>query len=631
MEADAQRAEALGPAERLIGTITAHVDHAMHNRPGLITQDARHAGGARWEQATWLAEDGEKVVYRVFKKGKKTDRTRVGVMNGTGEVMENGRVVGRFQSPGLFPEVVAHLYKQIAEVWKMDNEFAARWASWAYNHEDSRDLKVLLAAFMLVQNRYGEVIQDGEIKFLDDDYREVGEAMCLIRSKRKGGTFSPKLLLRVGEVLELPAVAQINRELGFGLSARNAPLGRYPKVIEKWLGHLEANAKILELLLKDGHRKGIMALCREIGYKPGTDKFFEALRWKQVQSKNGHRTVAIGKAVEKADTWEGLSEAEIGEKITKERPNWKVIAGKLPADMGITPAIMAAAIQAGSLSDADLIIMTPTLEELGLLTNAAIEKRWKAAIDKAENQRATNIAKNVKTAKAKEGLEEASDKAAAKAVEEVTKDMRIYVVVDKSGSMQGAIDQAKVYLKKFVGAFPLDRLHVAIFNTYGQEVEIKAQSAAAVEQAFRGHTSGGGTSYASGVGCLVNRYKPAENEDSIIIFVGDQQDNGWQQLVHIIQQSGVNPMAFGLLHIQSPFWGGQGNIVEYSAAVLGIPCLPIDEKIFEDPYAVPRTMRNLIAATPVNQAMPAGPTPRRRVTLVDQILKTELLKKPAWA
>jgi len=50
--------------------------------------------------------------------------------------------------------------------------------------------------------------------------------------------------------------------------------------------------------------------------------------------------------------------------------------------------------------------------------------------------------------------------------------------------------------------------------------------------------------------------------------------------------------------------------------------------VFSDPYAVVRTLRNLIAATPVGVAAGAAPV---RTALVETILKTELLTKPVWA
>ena len=388
--------------------------------------------------------------------------------------------------------------------------------------------------------------------------------------------------------------------------------------------NMEQNPKILEGWVKGGFRNTIMRLSRKVGFKPSSSAFFQILRWKQVQSPNGHRTLAIGEDVQKADDWSDLSEEQICQKITDEKPNWKVLVGKLQT--GITPAIMVAAIAAGCLSDNDLIILTPTLEELGLLQNKAIHQRWKDATDKAENQRATNIAKNVRSAALKKDLEEASDKATAKELEKASRGLRVYVCVDKSGSMEGALEQAKVYLAKFVGAFPLDKLHVCVFNTFGKEITIKTPTAAGVRQAFHGHSAGGGTSYAAGVSSLVTKYKPDEDEDALFLFVGDQCDTGVARLVTVFREHGVEPMAFGLLEIRNRFgWGG--SIITDAAANLGIPCFRIDEEIFSDPYAVPRTIRNIIASTPVGKVRGA----RKRTSLVEEILKTPLLQKPAWA
>ena len=56
----------------------------------------------------------------------------------------------------------------------------------------------------------------------------------------------------------------------------------------------------------------------------------------------------------------------------------------------------------------------------------------------------------------------------------------------------------------------------------------------------------------------------------------------------------------------------------------------IDEKTFADPYAIPRIVRALIAATPVGKPT-KGKARVARITLVDQIMTTPLLQKPAWA
>lgn len=618
--------ENLGPAETIIQSLLAYSDHMTHNRPGVVVPDARSSVGVRWDPVTHkVGEDGTKTVYRLGKKvGRKSGpRVAIGTLNGDNTVRDGANVVGEYRKSGIFPEVALWFYRQVAEVWKMDNEFAARWASYAWRQEH-RDLKVVLAAFLLVQSRKGDpVVEDGEHLFDDEDYRSVGEAMLLLQEK--GKDFNPRMLLRVHDVLKLPEVAAINRELGFGKSAKHAFLGRWPKVVEKWLRYREENPKMLEGLVKAGLRTTVMDLARRIHYKPTSDKFFQILRWKQKQADDGRRDMAIGKDVEAAESWDGLSEAEICQRIETTRPGWKRIVGMLPNEIGVTRAIMAAAIESGALSDKELIILTPTIEDLGLLNVQEIKEKVEEAISKAEDMRARNIARNVRSKDVQDKLEAGADKAAQKVVEEAMKDLRVYVMVDISGSMHQSIERAKPLVAKLVQAIPMDRVHVAVFNTSGRVLQIKHQSMKGVQAAFRGINASGGTDYASGVRAL-EKFHPKPEEDVLFIFVGDEQAGTFKKAV---EASGLNPMAFGFLKVVGAF-GDHRRAVTETAAMLGVPCFDIDERTFEDdPYSVPRTIRALVSATPVG-VRPGRPT-RPRVTLVEQILQTELLQKPAWA
>lgn len=615
---------ALGPAEHIIQAILTHNDHMFHGRPGIVVTDARHKVGVRWDPVTHKVEDGDKVVYRLQKVGKKNHKVKLGVLQDDGAV-RNGHVIGQYRPAGLYPEVATWLYSQVAEVWKLDNEFAARWASHSFGQEH-RDLKVVLAAFMLVQSRKGDPVEEGgEVLFNDEDYRDVGEAMMLLTRKDKKD-LNPKLLLRIHNLLKLDGIAKINRDLGFGKSVKNPFLGRWPKAVTKWLGYRERNPKMLEGLVRAGFRTTVMDLARRVGYKPTDPKFFELLRWKQRQAEDGRRTINIGVDVKAAESWFDLDETQICEKIIAERPNWKRIAGLLPPAVGVTRAIMAAAIEAKALSDKDLVIMTPTIEELGLMKVQEVRERWERALKASEDMRAANIARNVQSKEVKEKLQEAADTAVKKAVEEVTKDMEVYVFVDISSSMQGAIEAAKGYIAKFLQGFPPERLHVAAFNTTGRKIDIKHASAAGVTNAFRGIQAGGGTDYGAGIRVL-QHIQPKEGTDTLFLFVGDEQARDFTVAV---RQSGLNPMAFGFVRVVSPGWGDHGNAVRETAAQLDIPCFMIDNTTFEDPYAIPRTIRALVAATPVGRAVPGRVAPKR-VTLVDQILKCDLLQKPAWA
>lgn len=623
---DPKRIEALGPADRLIGTILTYAEHLHHGRPGLVTPAPGTPIGVAWESASYKEEAPTpgaapvKVAYFNRKVGTKTLKVRAGLLQPDGRVIEGGRVVGQYRQPGFSPEVAAWTYKQVAEIYKLDNEFVARWASHAFG-EEHRDLKVVLCAFLLVQGRKGDpVIENGEVLFKDEDYRDVGEAMCLIR-KTDNKDLNPKMVLRVGEFLRLPVIAAINRDLGFSRSAKNPTLGRWDKTVSKWLLNRERNPKMLDGLVKGGMRTTVVRMAQRVHYKPSTPRFYEVLRWKQVQSKDGRRTLAIGTAVADAESWEGLTEAEVCQRIVDTKPSFKRVVGLLPKKIGLSRAVVAAAVEAGSMSNQDLIILTPTLEELGLVNIEPVKSRWENAMKTAENQRAANIASRVKTVAVKEKLEAAAEVAVAKAVAEVVKGLHIYFMVDISGSMQNAIEQAKVYVGQLLGGFPLEKVHVSVFNTAGREVSIKHASKAGVEAAFRGIAAGGGTDYGAGVRAL-QAFKPAPDEDALFIFVGDEQAGEFSAAC---RGSGLNPAAFGLLKVSG---SDHDNCVRQTAVILGIPCFNIDQGIFQDPYAITRTLRNLISATPVGRGV-ARAVPVARESLVEKILKTPILQKPA--
>lgn len=614
---DRDRLESLGPAEKVIEALLTYSDHMIHHRPGLVVPDRRSPIGLAWMQATRVDDQ----VYIFEKKGKKSLRVLAGKLRAAdNRVRDDTGDVGEYRQPGMFPEIVAWMYKQVAEVWKLDNELAARWASWSFAQEH-RDLKVILAAFMLVQSRAGEpVIEEGEVLFHDDDFREVGEAMCLLR-RRDGRDLNPRLLLRVAEVLELPQVAAINRELGFGRSARRAPMGRFDKAVCQWLRIREQNPKMMAGLVRAGFRDVVMRLARKVGYKPLSGKFFEMLRWKQKQAPDGRRAMALNVEMAQAERWDILGELDICERIVKTKPSWQRIVGLLPSRVGLTRAIMAAAIETGCLSDTDLVILSPTIEELGLLEIPAIGDRWLKATERAESMRAARIAERMHSKKAVETLKAAADKALQRSVAETVKGLRVYCAVDISGSMNASIEKAKSYLSKFLQGFPMEQLHVCVFNTTAREVRIRHASGRGVEHAFKGFYAGGGTNHGAAFREVFFRHKPKPDEDAVCIFVGDQQQSG--TFKDAVRESGINPVAFGLLFVPGDPHGAGNTIVEDTAKALEIPCFRMDEAMFDDVYAIPRTLRRLMSAAPVKQQE------SKRKGLLEYILETDLLAKPA--
>jgi hypothetical protein len=573
--------EQMGPAERLLDVVLGSSAHLWHNRPGVDVNGT-------WRPAKGAAKGGKKV------------------------------------APGLFVPAAAALYSRLLEINKLNADLMAHFASYALVETEWRDLKVTCAALMLVQGRAGVPVHDddGTVAFHDDDYRRVGEAMILWYQKKSARMMTPKAVLRVAELLEVPEIAALNRKAGLGdPAAKRPPLGRWTKAATRWLAMRETNRPMLEGLVRAGYKQTIKNLARKVGYKPQSAEFFALLGWKQSQADDGRREMGLDGELElhKSERFDDLSEAEICEVIASSRASYKEVVGRLPKDIGLTPAIMVTLLP--TLSDRDLRQLTPTLEELGLLVVPEIRDRWEKSIQEATDQRSLNIAKNVRSGELKEKLEQAADHAAKKAVAEATAEagLRVMFLVDKSGSMQGAIEKSKEALARILAGFPLEKLHVASFDTMGTVLKPKAASRAAVQHMLSSISAGGGTMHGAAVKALnAHGVKIAPEEKLIVVVVGDEAGEAGENLATTFRYCGYRVDAMALLLAGSP----RGATVRDCAKALKVPYSEVTVEQFDDPYHVTRVLRALLEAPMA--AGSAAPTS----ALVEKVMATPLLEPP---
>ncbi len=571
----------MGPAERLLDVVLGSSAHLWHNRPGLDID------------GTW---------YPAKTRGPR-----------------GGKVRGKAVKPGLFVPAAVSLYGRLLEINKLNAELMAHFASYALVSTEWRDLKVACAALMLVQGRAGVPVHDddGAVAFHDDDYRRVGEAMILWYQKKSARMMTPKAVLRVAELLETPEIAALNRKAGLGdPAAKRAPLGRWTKAATRWLAVREANRPMLEGLVRAGYKQTIKNLARKVGYTPTSAEFFALLGWKQKQAEDGRREVGLDNvSLVKSERFDGLSAAEICETIVAQKLRYKDAVGRLPADIGLTPAIMVALLP--TLSDRDLRQLTPTLEELGLLSVPEIRGRWEKAIESATDQRGLNIAKNVRDAGLKEKLAESADNAAKKAVAAATAeaDLRVMFLVDKSGSMQGAIETSKDILGKMLAGFPLEKLHVSAFDTMGQVLKPKAASSVAVKHMLAPIKADGGTIHGAAVQALHrDGVRVPAGAKLIVIVVGDEAGESGSSFANAFRTLGYEVAAMAMIHA-----GARGGAtVRDAARDLAVPFSEVKADQFDDPYHVTRVLRALLEA-PVAAAIP---TPG----LVEKVMSTKLLE-----
>ena len=581
----------LGPAEKLLDLVLGASAHLWHNRPGLDV-----AG-------TW----------RPRKRAK-------------GSKANTSAVRGTPVAPGLFAPAATSLYRRLLDIHALNGELMAHFAGYALLETDWRDLKVATCALMLVQGRAGQAIfeDDGTLAFLDDDRRAIGEAMVLHYQKKSTRMLTPKGVLRVAELLESEGIARLNREAGFGDRAgRGAPMGRWKRAATKWLAAREANLPMLQGLVKAGYKETLKKIARKAGYKPATPAFFEVLGWKQKQAPGGHREVGLsGLVLQKRERFDGLADAEICERIVEGRLGYKDVVGRLPKDVGLTPAILAAVLP--SLSDRDLRLLTPTLEELGLLADAEVRARWEKAIQSSADQRGLNIAKNVASAELKEKLVDAADNAAKRAVAEATKEapLTVMFLVDKSGSMQGAIERSKEALARILAGFPLDKTHIASFDTVGTILRPKAASRKGVEHMLASVTASGGTSHASALRVFhATGVRVPAGDRLIVMVVGDEAGESGRELARAFHEHGYAPAALALLLSAGP--SGRGSTVKEAARELRVPFSEVSVEHFDDPYQVPRVLRALLDA-PLPTASSAS-APAQASGWVEKVMRTPLL------
>jgi len=584
-------AESLGPAERLVQLIINFPDHLWHNRPGVVRE-------GKWKAAT----------RKEIEEQKKSGRVRN----------------GEFRTPGPNIEAIEQVYGTLADIWQANNELAARLASYIMKETDWRDMKVVCAAFMLVQSRAGEAVMEEQsgkqvVLFHDDDYRAIGEAMIKLYERGSNRMMNPKLIQRVGEVLNLPGVVTMNRTLSFGNPHKRKPFtGRYYNAVTDWLEFRETNPSLLEGLRKSGYAKTVQSLARMVGYKPKSKRFFEVLGWKQKQAAAGHRTIGLTDLEIRKVTFEGLSEREICEKLVAEKLGWKQVMGMLSKEIGLTPAIFVAMLD--QFSDKDLAILTPTLEELGLLKHEPIKKRWQEAIQKQEDQRTRNIAKNVRDRELAAHLETAADAAVTKAVVEATKeaDIHIMFIIDTSASMQGAIETSKEALSMIVQGFPPEKLHISSFNTVGTLLKPRHHSAAGVQHMLKSIGASGGTIYSSGVSVFRDaKVRIPEGAELILFAVGDEDGEQGDLFAQNLRTWGYVPRA--IAHIVNVASNSQrGTTVRRAAEVLGVPYTEVNVVQFTDVYQVQRTLKAVLEAQPF----------REKGSMIEKIMQTDLLVSP---
>ena len=131
--------------------------------------------------------------------------------------------------------------------------------------------------------------------------------------------------------------------------------------------------------------------------------------------------------------------------------------------------------------------------------------------------------------------------------------------------MSAAIVEAKAILSRLLVGIPADRLHLAVFTTVARELHLPAGisgnhgiAKAALDAVFAPFTAGGGTDYTAPVRLLTAAHPPTDDEDVILLFVGDEAHNcGAPRMADACSQV-KNLAGFALVKVP----GEAGQVVE---------------------------------------------------------------------
>jgi hypothetical protein len=204
----------------------------------------------------------------------------------------------------------------------------------------------------------------------------------------------------------------------------------------------------------------------------------------------------------------------------------------------------------------------------------------------------------------------------AEATKEV--DVRVMFLIDKSGSMQGAIEQSKEALSKILAGFPAEKLAIATFDTMGTVLRPKAATRVAVQHMLQGISADGGTTHAAGVRAIhASGFTCPEGARLIVIVVGDEAGEAGDQFARAFRDCNYTVAAFAMLVSVA---SARGNTVRTCSSFMKVPFSEVNVSHFDDPYQVTRVLKALLDA-PVS----SGGANLPQQGWVDRVMKTALL------
>ena len=438
------------------------------------------------------------------------------------------------------------------ELQKADPLFYAHLAAWYFKKGDIRDHKEVFVG-ALVCDEYTDNREVGLALFREIPVYLKRRIVGFVKGKKiKIRNKTGKKIKRNKKMIDEVTIEEKNVGL-----YKNIPTS-FKKDIEKFLHYIETNNDLFDAIaLKSANDlKGLYATLRIAPSNRAQGILFDKVRPENSK-------LSVFEEIAKAE-----NSTEIAKLIIKNKVPYTVAVGLVPQ---ITPVILVALIN--SMSPQEVINNYASLEERGAMDNDDTKTLIIAKLEKAKTAKNVSALKSkqaqkggrVKNEESKKILNEIADTQIKK--KGVIK-ISTAVFVDKSGSMQGAIEVGKNVSALIAGATEAP-LYVIAFDNMAKEIKAQGTGMTAWEKAFKPIRSDGGTSMGVALDFLIRKNYSVEQ----ILVITDEGEGHTPKFVNVlpkyVKKFKTTPN-ITIIYIPSS-WGGVSKEFSRSLKQANIP------------------------------------------------------------
>lgn len=485
-------------------------------------------------------------------------------------------------------EKIQEILDILVPLTEKDPFFLAHLTSYLVATSSNKDLQIMTTYVNSLSSADGMPFSPGS-KYFKPNLRYVSAAAAQRLEPKQAYQ-----LMRLG-MLKYSVPEYLNESRHFSRPLETA--------LRKYLRYREVNLEMMRGIKKAGLRKPLMYLYQGLHLNP-PNEIAAILRWPQKDRKIEFEKPAFD--------FSDLDDLQIAEKIREEKLPVLGVLGALPRKM--SPVIAVALLEQASGNQA--VILRKTFEDTGLLEDAEVKKLYeekireaKTALDRVENvskKASEQVKKMLKTARAETRKEQIGDVG------------RIFLHIDFSPSMEGAVEYAKengATIAEMVKD-PKNNFRWGRFAEFADELPFpEVFEREAFEAILYGKTMGGGTD------CFALYENSRKFGAEVDIFVSDGEHNMGDLTEKIRQYHERNPevqkpKAIVLIRVRgSGPSAGSPDSIEDACEANGIPYAEMKPETLESPALVSEAVKTAIK----------GP-----MATIEAIMNTPLLTLPSW-